>query len=98
MSEDQGEFRRRLLAGHPVFGIFLNLGSPVAAEISARAGLDWVLTDLEHGMGHFDRLLHQLIAVSGTGAVPFVRIPLLRQEYFKRVLDFVERDPTCTWI
>ena len=42
-------FRRRVLGGETVFGLFLDLASPLAAELCARAGYDWLLIDLEHG-------------------------------------------------
>ena len=44
-------FRDRVLAGEPLIGTFLNLGSAVAAEITGRSGFDWLLIDLEHGSG-----------------------------------------------
>ena len=34
------------LAGTPLFGTFLNMGSPVSAEVCGQAGFDWVLVDL----------------------------------------------------
>ena len=30
-------------------GTFLGMGAPMAAEIAAVGGVDWVLVDLEHG-------------------------------------------------
>ena len=44
------DLRSRVLAGEPTVGLFVNLGSPVSTEIVARAGYDWALVDLEHGM------------------------------------------------
>ena len=35
------DLRRRVLAGEPTIGLFVNLGSIVSAEIVARAGYDW---------------------------------------------------------
>ena len=35
------DLRRRVLAGEPTIGLFLNLGSLVSAQIVARAGYDW---------------------------------------------------------
>ena len=43
--------RARVLAGETLFGLFLDLGSPLSAEICARAGYDWLVIDLEHGAG-----------------------------------------------
>ena len=62
--------RSRILAGETLFGTFLNLGSIQAAEVCARAGLDWVLVDLEHGAGTEADLLPQLAAIAGAGSGP----------------------------
>jgi 4-hydroxy-2-oxoheptanedioate aldolase len=82
-----GQFRSRVLARDWVAGTFLNLGSPVTAEIAGQAGFDWVLIDHEHGPGGEDTLLHQLQAVSATPAVPIVRVAANETPRFKRVLD-----------
>lgn len=80
-------FRARVLAGAPLVGTFLNLGSPVTAEICARAGFDWVLIDLEHGSGSQADLLGQLQAVGATGCAPLVRVELTARTPVSRALD-----------
>lgn len=80
-------FRPRVLAREWLTGTFLNLGSPVVAEIAGLAGFDWVLLDHEHGPGGEETLLHQLHAVAGTPAVPIVRIAANEAPRFKRALD-----------
>ncbi|MEZ5277338.1 MAG: aldolase/citrate lyase family protein [Opitutaceae bacterium] len=81
------DFRREILERKTRIGTFLNTGSPIAVELAAQSGLDWILIDLEHGMGDWDRLPSLLMAATGRGAVPVVRIPQLRQELFKRAFD-----------
>lgn len=82
-----GDFRARVLAGEFVAGCWLNLGSPVTAEMAGLAGFDWVLLDHEHGPGSEETILHQLQAASATPAVPLVRIATNDPARFKRVLD-----------
>ena len=82
-----GTFRTRLRAGEFLTGFWLNLGSPVSAEMAGRAGFDWVLLDHEHGPGGEETLLHQLQAVSATPATCLVRIAANEAPRFKRVLD-----------
>ena len=82
-----GEFRSRALAREWLTGTFVNLGSPVTAELAGQAGYDWVLLDHEHGPGGEETLLHQLQAVGGTPAVPIVRIAANETPRVKRVLD-----------
>ncbi len=61
----RSRIRDRVLRGDVVLGAFLNLGSPLAAELCARAGYDWLLVDLEHGAGTEADLLAQLYAIEG---------------------------------
>jgi 2-dehydro-3-deoxyglucarate aldolase/4-hydroxy-2-oxoheptanedioate aldolase len=67
------ELRRRIRAGETLFGVWASLGSPVSAEVLARAGLDWVLVDLEHGYTTESELLSHLTAIDAGGSVALVR-------------------------
>ncbi|MBX3031410.1 MAG: hypothetical protein KF809_14785 [Chloroflexi bacterium] len=80
-------FRQRVLAGETLFGTFSNIGALAAAEIVARAGLDWVLIDLEHGAGTEANLVPQLAAVSAAGATALVRVEQGTRLRIGRVLD-----------
>lgn len=80
-------FRSRVLAGEWLAGSFINLGSALTAEIAARAGFDWLMLDYEHGPGSEETLLHQLQAVSASGAATIVRIADNEAPRFKRALD-----------
>jgi 4-hydroxy-2-oxoheptanedioate aldolase len=82
-----GAFRTRVLAREFLAGFWLNLGSPVTAEMAGLAGFDWVMLDHEHGPGGEETLLHQLQAVSATPATCLVRIAANEPPRFKRVLD-----------
>ncbi len=63
----------RLRAGETLYGSFVSLGSPVATEIVARAGFDWLIIDLEHGAGTESDLLGQLHATGATKTAALVR-------------------------
>ncbi len=81
------DLRRRVLAGEPTIGLFLNLGSIVSAEIVARAGYDWALVDLEHGMATETELLGQLVAIQSTPCAAIVRVVSGERMRVGRVLD-----------
>jgi 2-dehydro-3-deoxyglucarate aldolase/4-hydroxy-2-oxoheptanedioate aldolase len=81
------DLRRRVLAGEPAIGLFLNLGSIVSAEIVARAGYDWALVDLEHGMATESELLGQLVAVQSTSCAAIVRVVSAERMRVGRILD-----------
>ena len=63
------------------------LGSPLAAELMARVGFDWVCVDTQHGiMGH-EQTVAMLTALSVTGTPAFVRVAGNEGHLISRVLD-----------
>jgi 4-hydroxy-2-oxoheptanedioate aldolase len=79
--------RRRILNRETLVGCFLNLGSSLTAEIVGQSGFDWVLVDLEHGVGGESELLHQLQSLQHTPAAAVVRVESHERQRFHRVLD-----------
>ncbi len=74
--------------GKPALGVWVSTGDPYVVESLAHAGFDWVLIDMQHGMGiDVWRAVACLQALRGTEAVPLVRLPWNRPEYFQWVLD-----------
>lgn len=65
--------RRRIQAGETLFGAWASLGSPGAAELLGRSGLDWVVVDMEHGNTTEAELLAHLTAIELTGTSALVR-------------------------
>lgn len=68
-------------------GCFINMTSPIAAELAARIGYDVVLLDQEHSPGDYFNALECMNGVKGTKAETWVRIPALDAVYIKRILD-----------
>lgn len=79
--------KRKLKNGEKTIGGFLQTLSPVAAEIMAQAGFDWLIVDLEHASGDFANLQAQLQAMNGCGVVPFARAPWNDMVAIKRIMD-----------
>jgi 4-hydroxy-2-oxoheptanedioate aldolase len=79
--------KERLKNGEAVHGCWLNMGSTVSAEIVGSVGFDWVLFDLEHGIGTDTYLVPQLQALGNDSAVPIVRVESFETARVKRVLD-----------
>jgi len=74
MTEDpRSTIRRRILDGETLFGAWTDMSSPLATEITGRAGFDWLIADLEHGAGTEAELLPVLLAGEVSGAAVFVR-------------------------
>ena len=79
--------KRRLHDGETLLGCFLNLGSPLTAEIMGRAGFDFAVIDLEHGSGNEADVLPQLQALEATDAGVIVRVESHERQRAHRVLD-----------
>src|SRR5436190_21817257 len=90
-----GPMKARLAAGETLFGSFLTLGSPLAAESLGLAGFDWLLVDLEHGGGDESLLLGQLLAASAAGVHALVRVESGVRERTTRALDLGAEGVMC---
>jgi 4-hydroxy-2-oxoheptanedioate aldolase len=66
--------RERLRQREPLAAAFLDLGSPVSAEVTAMSGFDLVVVDLEHGAGDEAAARLQIQAAAPHAAV-VVRVP-----------------------
>ena len=84
--------KQRLRNGEKVLGCWTMLGSAQVAEILSLAGFDYLVLDLEHGLGDTTSLSAQLHAMSATRCTGVVRVPWNDHVYLKRVLD-VGADP-----
>ncbi len=90
--------KKRLQQGEALNGCWLNLGSPLTAEIVGNAGYDWVLIDLEHGAGNEKDALSQLQALqSGTAGV-IVRVESTDRRRVQRTLDMGAEGIMCPQI
>lgn len=69
--------RERINIGEPVIGIWNTLGSFLVTEILAKAGLDFQIIDLEHGVFSLKDIHRHVAAAESTGnCSPIVRIPV----------------------
>jgi 4-hydroxy-2-oxoheptanedioate aldolase len=81
------ELRRRIRSGETLIGVFSDLASPMAAELCGRAGFDWVVLDLEHGVATEADLLALLHAVGTTPMDAIVRPQSAERLRVGRALD-----------
>jgi 2-keto-3-deoxy-L-rhamnonate aldolase RhmA len=65
----------------------MGLGSPTVAELLAYAGFDWLVIETEHSALDAADVQHMLMAMSGTNAVPIVRVQSSNQVFIQRALD-----------
>lgn len=65
--------RTKLMAGEPAYGAWLNLNAPLAAEIMAAAGYDWLTVDAEHSAWDMPLIADTFRAIEAHDVVPFIR-------------------------
>ena len=77
----------KLRAGEVSIGSWLNLASPLAAELMASDGFEWLTVDLEHGPWGLDEAVNAFRAIEARGAVPLARTWSHQPEIIARILD-----------
>lgn len=82
-------FKERLKDGQPVIGSWINTASPVAAELMATAGFDFLTVDVEHSAVDLvqTQALFQAIRSGNPGCAPLVRLAGNVYAETKRYLD-----------
>lgn len=71
----------------PKIGLWVAMATPVAAEICAGSGFDWILIDGEHGPNDIPLLASQLQAAAAQRAEVVVRLPIAETWLVKQALD-----------
>src|SRR3954471_20653137 len=79
--------KQSLLAGNPVFGYALELGSPLAAEVLSRSGIGFLMLDTQHGSFGPDSTIAAFAAMSAGDATPLARVARNDYTLIGRLLD-----------
>ncbi len=74
-------------AGRPTLNGWLQIASPLAAEIMAEQGYDSLTVDLQHGVVDYADAVTMLQAIRARGAVPMARVPWLDPGAIMKMLD-----------
>ncbi|MEP1521209.1 HpcH/HpaI aldolase/citrate lyase family protein [Ascidiaceihabitans sp.] len=80
-------FMRALASKQKQLGIWTSLNSPFAAEVTAPAGFDWALVDMEHSINDYFSVLGQLQAFAASSTTAIVRPEWNDPVAVKRLLD-----------
>lgn len=84
-------FTQALRAQQKQLGIWISLSSPFAAEVTAPAGFDWALIDMEHAPNDYFSVLGQMQAFAATRTTTIVRPEWNDPVIVKRLLDLGAR-------
>ena len=80
-------FKTKVARGETCLGAVTTSYDDAVAELYGDAGLDFVWIDGEHSPFNQTDILHQIMAVRGTGCAPFVRVPWGVNWVLKPILD-----------
>ena len=87
MKLQKNEFTHAIAAGKKQLGLWISLCSPFATEVTAPAGYDWLLVDMEHSPNDYFSVLGQLQAIATTSSTAIVRPEWNDPVIVKRLLD-----------
>ena len=88
----ENRIKARLARGETTYGIFLGLAHPLASEVSAPAGFDWLLIDGEHAPNDLATIKAQMDVLMRHSEDVFVRIRDRDPGHLKQLLDIGVRN------
>jgi 4-hydroxy-2-oxoheptanedioate aldolase len=80
-------FKAALREGRTLYGFWVAMADPYAAEIAAQAGFDWILFDGEHAPNDLRSIVAQLQVAAAFPSHPIVRLPVGDPTLIKQFLD-----------
>lgn len=80
-------FTHGLAAGEKQIGLWISLCSNFVAEVTAHAGYDWALIDMEHSPNDYFSVLGQMQAFAASNTTAIVRVEWNDTVAVKRLLD-----------
>jgi len=80
-------FARALKSRDKQIGLWISLASNIAAEVTAHAGFDWALIDMEHAPNDYRSVLGQLQVFAGSDTTALVRVEWNDIVAVKKLLD-----------
>jgi 4-hydroxy-2-oxoheptanedioate aldolase len=83
----QSVLKQKLKKGDQVIGTWCLLPSPSVVNVLAKAGLDFVLIDMEHGPTSFETAQQMILAAEAEGAESVVRVDSNNESSVLKALD-----------
>lgn len=79
-------FKQKLKNGY-MLGTWSEIPTPYASNIIAKAGMDFQIIDMEHGVFDFELAQNMIFAVKSENKSILVRVPVVDEAYILRALD-----------
>ena len=80
-------FKEKIARGELCVGTTVSFTDPAISELIGDAGYDFTWVDMEHCPIDIHTALGHVMAVRGTGAAPFVRVPSTDPVQIKPILE-----------
>lgn len=77
----------KLSKGNVVIGSWCEIPSPLTVNVMAKAGLDFIIIDMEHGPFDFTTIFNMITAAEVENCLPFVRVPENSPSSILRVVE-----------
>ena len=87
-SNNLEKFLEKVRAGKMPLGIAITFTDSAVTELACAAGFDFMWFDGEHGEFGRENAMQHLMAVRGTDAASFYRVPACDHTEIKRIIDF----------
>jgi 4-hydroxy-2-oxoheptanedioate aldolase len=87
MPAPQNRLKHRLAAGETLYGCWLGMADPYAAEMAATCGFDWLLIDGEHAPNDLRSTMAQLAVIEPSPSLAVVRLRDDDPARIKQALD-----------
>lgn len=79
--------KNKLADGKTVLGTWCEIPSPEFINVLAKAGLDFVIIDMEHGSCDFEQAGKMVVAAQVEGCSPIIRVPANSESAILRALE-----------
>lgn len=81
------KLKKKLAAGHPVFGTHVTLADPTICDMLGRLGYDYIWIDTEHSYISLEMVLTHIMVLKAHDVPAIVRVPKDDCTYTKKILE-----------
>ena len=79
--------KKELLNKKYLLGTWSVIPSSYTANIISKAGMDFQILDMEHGILNYETCQEMLFSIKSENKYTFIRVPAIKEEYILRALD-----------
>lgn len=85
--KNTASLKNKLYSGKTVIGTWCEIPSPEFINVLAKAGMDFVIIDMEHGATDYELAGKMVMAAQVEGCSPIIRVPMNNESAILRALE-----------